>query len=180
MNSPEFKGFPSIPRLKRKCVITEKIDGTNGIIHVSDDGLVTAGSRNRWITPDHDNYGFAQWVMDNTEDLKKLGPGYHYGEWWGSGVQRRYGLTEKRYSLFNTSRWGGSESGKPDCCHVVPVLYAGDFTPSIVDETMYQLLGTGSRAAPGFKDPEGVVVYLPAANSLFKVTLGGDGHKTVK
>jgi len=32
----------------------------------------------------------------------------------------------------------------------------------------------GSVAAPGFMDPEGIVVYLSAARSMFKVTLKGD------
>ena len=30
----EFKSFPKIPRLFRDCVITEKLDGTNGIVHI--------------------------------------------------------------------------------------------------------------------------------------------------
>jgi hypothetical protein len=79
-------------------------------------------SRSRWITPDDDNFGFAAWVEANRDELLTLGPGRHFGEWWGSGIQRGYGLPkgEKRFSLFNVSRWGES---RPACCHVVPVLY---------------------------------------------------------
>ncbi len=33
---------------------------------------------------------------------------------------------------------------------------------------------TGSKAAPGFDNPEGVVVFHTANSSLFKVTLEGD------
>jgi hypothetical protein len=175
---PPFVAFSSIPRLKRSCLVTEKLDGTNAQVWVSEDlATVAAGSRNRWITPEDDNFGFAKWVADHAEELRALGPGHHYGEWWGAGIQRRYGLNEKRFSLFNTSRWGGSDSGKPACCGVVPVLYHGEFTSTAVDEVLAKLACDGSVAAPGFMNPEGVVVFLPASRSLYKVTLGDDGHK---
>lgn len=181
MSVPEFKEWPSIPRLKRGCVITEKIDGSNGIIHVSDDlQTVTAGSRTRWLVDGADNFGFAVWVAEHAEELRALGPGYHYGEWWGAGIQRRYGLSEKRFSLFNTSRWGGSDCGRPACCGVVPVLYSGEFTAECVEETLGCLKARGSVAAPGFMNPEGVVVFLPAGRHMYKVTLDGDGHKGAK
>src|SRR5687767_11177216 len=101
----EFREFQKIARLNRAVIVTEKIDGTNGCVVVSEDGLtVTAQSRSTIITPQNDNFGFAKWVQDNAEELKQLGPGYHYGEWWGCGIQRKYGLDEKRFSLFNVSR----------------------------------------------------------------------------
>src|SRR5678815_2758188 len=106
MELPPFEAFESIPRISRACVISEKIDGTNAQVYIPDDSsYVLAGSRNRWITPEDDNYGFATWVRDNATELLKLGPGRHFGEWWGAGIQRRYGLTEKRWSLFNSGRW---------------------------------------------------------------------------
>lgn len=178
----QYPAFPSIPRLKRGCTITEKIDGTNALIYVSDDGQVFAGSRNRWITPDSDNMGFAKWVEAYKEQLLQLGPGHHYGEWWGAGIQRRYGLTEKRFSLFNAARWAGCRPNMPDvagCCYVVPVLYQGDFSIEAVDRCLSDLKASGSVAAPGFVSPEGVVVYHQASRSYFKSTLDGDGHKSV-
>lgn len=177
---PEFKAFDKIQRLKRGCVITEKIDGTNAQIWISDDGAeIHAASRNRWITPEDDNCGFAKWVEENKAELLKLGPGHHYGEWWGAGIQRRYGLTEKRFSLFNTGRWSNPED-RPACCHVVPVLYAGNFDSTTVNEVLEGLRLNGSAAAPGFMDPEGVVVFMTAGRQLYKVTLDGDGHKGEK
>lgn len=175
---PEFVGFPSIPRLSRACTITEKLDGSNAQIYVTEDGRVYAGSRNRWITPDNDNFGFAAWVYEHVDELRELGPGHHYGEWWGAGIQRRYGLSERRFSLFNATRWGiDSAEQKPDCCHVVPVLYEGPFSTEAVDAKLFHLKASGSVAAPGFMDPEGVVVYLSASRQLYKQTLDGDGHK---
>ncbi|HLE80817.1 MAG TPA: RNA ligase family protein, partial [Dehalococcoidia bacterium] len=100
----DFQEFGKIYRLSRDCIITEKIDGTNAQVVVLEDGRVLAGSRNRWITPEADNFGFARWVKEHEEELRSLGPGRHYGEWWGSGIQRGYGLKEKRFSLFNVSR----------------------------------------------------------------------------
>ncbi len=169
-----FEAFESIARLSRSCVISEKIDGTNAQVYVGDDGLVLSGSRTRWITPEADNYGFAAWVKAHEDELRTLGPGRHFGEWWGSGIQRRYGMSEKRFSLFNSGRWS---SERPACCHIVPVLYAGVFTSTAVDEALAKLATDGSVAAPGFMDPEGVVVYVPAARKLFKKTLKGDEHK---
>ena len=174
----EFKEFEKISRLNREVIVTEKIDGTNGLVWVSDD-LVTvrAGSRSRWITPEEDNFGFARWVAENAEELRELGPGYHYGEWWGSGIQRRYGLSEKRWSLFNVARWG-DETVRPKCCHVVPVLGSGiglsGSEGAVVGDALRLLRESGSQAAPGFMKPEGVVIYHTAARTLFKVTLEKD------
>lgn len=173
MTLPAFEAFQKIPRLKRDCVITEKIDGTNAQVFIDDDGHIFAGSRTRWITPADDNFGFARWVDENADELLKLGPGHHYGEWWGSGIQRRYGMTEKVFSLFNVGRWADA-SLLPSCCRLVPVLFEGPFSSGAVDMAVEGLRGMGSQAAPGFMNPEGVIVYLPAARNLFKVTLDKD------
>jgi hypothetical protein len=134
-----------------------------------------AQSRNRFIHPGNDNHGFARWVIDNAQELTRLGPGYHYGEWWGQGIQRGYGLTEKRFSLFNVSRW--DNFSRPGCCHVVPLL--GYCLPSEVDRFVDLLRDTGSFAAPGFKNPEGVVLWHSASRTYCgKILLDNDGeHK---
>lgn len=165
----EFVAFPKISRLFRDTIISEKIDGTNASIHIGDNGEVLVGSRNRFITPNSDNYGFARWVEDNKEGLiEELGPGVHYGEWWGAGIQRRYGLQEKRFSLFNTTRW----KDKPlRLCHVVPELTVCTFSTDTVKETLRFLQKNGSQAAPGFMNPEGIVVYHNSSGQMFKVTL---------
>lgn len=174
----EFEPFAKMARLSRGCVITEKLDGTNAQIFIEDDGVTMhVGSRNRWITPDDDNYGFARWAADHRDELLTLGPGRHFGEWWGSGIQRRYGLTggDKRFSLFNTGRWL-TNPDKPACCHVVPMLYAGVFTDTAVESAIAALASGGSVAAPGFMDPEGVVVFHSASRTLFKKTIKNDSE----
>lgn len=167
-----FQPFAKIPRIKKDMVITEKIDGTNAQIQITDTGQVLAGSRNRYITPDNDNYGFAWWVKENESELLKLGEGRHFGEWWGQGIQRRYDLTEKRFSLFNVGRW--NNDNKPACCHVVPTLFEGPFDTENYELALELLRAVGSVAAPGFMNPEGIVIYH--CGNLYKRTFD-ENHK---
>lgn len=169
----EFIEFNKIARLSRACVVTEKIDGTNASITITETGEFLIGSRTRWITPQDDNYGFAKWAEANKEELLKLGPGQHFGEWWGSGIQRGYGQKEKRFSLFNTARWS-DDALRPACCSVVPVLYSGIFSTSIIESAIESLSRFGSVAAPGFMRPEGVVIWHEAARIYFKKTIEKD------
>lgn len=169
----DFEGFPKIARLNREIVITEKLDGTNAQIVINESGEIKVGSRNRWITPKDDNYGFAGWVERNKEEILKLGEGQHFGEWWGNGIQSGYGLKEKRFSLFNTHRWS-DDVVRPACCHVVPILYQGIFSQEIINQCIGTLNSEGSVAAPGWMKPEGIIVYHTAANNMFKITCEND------
>lgn len=169
-----FEKFPAIKRLKRSCVITEKLDGTNAQINFDVDGNILCGSRKRAITPEDDNYGFARWAHENKSGLfSVLGEGRHYGEWWGSGIQRRYGMDKKIFSLFNSGRWAESDLEGVDQLSVVPVLYAGEFTSDQVDEAMNKLKGC-SIAAAGYNNPEGIVVFHSQIKQMFKVTFEHD------
>lgn len=172
----EFRAFPKVPRLRRGITITEKIDGTNGAIIITEDGRIAAQARNGLITPGKatDNFGFAGWVQDNKDELMRLGPGYHYGEWWGGKIQRGYGRKEKTFSLFNTARWLAPDVVLPAGVAVVPVLYEGDWTNAVVDAALYALQDMGSAAAPGYMDPEGIIVWHHASRSYFKVLLKND------
>lgn len=207
----EFQPFPKVPRLSRNMVITEKIDGTNASVHiikVPDDIFpadqwnqcpregseimvddqrywITAASRKRWINIEADNFGFAKWVDENAHELVKLGEGSHFGEWWGLGIQRNYGLEEKRFSLFNVGRWLDTHTEvievdedypqqyAPECCHVVPILHEGPFDTNAIDYIMRNTRGE-STAAPGFSNPEGIMIYHEAARQIFKKTYEGD------
>ena len=170
----DFAEFPRIARLSREIVISEKLDGTNAQIGITEEGLIYFGSRTRWLTPGDDNYGFARWGTEHREELLQLGPGRHFGEWWGQGVQRKYGMTEKRFSLFNTSRWDNAE--RPACCSVVPTLHRGEFSDRAVASALEDLRENGSKAAPGFMKPEGVVVFHTAGGMYFKKTLEKDSE----
>lgn len=189
----EFKEFNKIYRLNREVIVTEKIDGTNGCIYIGDDGKLTGvGSRTRWITPEDDNFGFARWAWEHREDLEQLGPGTHYGEWWGYGVQRDYGLKEKRFSLFNVGRWSDEaflerlalDAGtpkRPMCCHVVPeVGRIVSLNDGMLGSLLAKLTLGGSLAAPGFMKPEGIVLFHVPSQFLFKVTIEKDAERKGK
>ncbi len=223
----EFVEFGKIARLSRECVITEKIDGTNAQIYIRvlpDDEvmptdtpivavrgnlLMYAGSRNRWLLPGQprtvggnttysDNFGFAAWVEAHADELAQLGEGRHFGEWWGAGIQRRYGLAEKRFSLFNVARWhqvGAApyesvsldprqptkySTGAPACCHVVPVIGRGNFDTFDYRVMLATLESCGSYAAPGFMKPEGIVIFHTASGQLFKKTIEKDAEPKSK
>jgi len=197
-----FEPFPKMGRLYRDIIITEKLDGTNAQVLIKqialeneeEDGRVRAvmhegnlyaifaGSRTRWLdtTSAGDNFGFAKWVSDNANELVKLGEGRHFGEWWGKGIQRGYGLEGRKFSLFNTSRWYDDMNHTrlaPACCDVVPVLYMGPFDEAAIKAQLERLSTNGSAAAAGFDKPEGIIIYHTHSNVGFKYTLGGDGHK---
>lgn len=168
-----FIPFPKIPRWKNQhIVVTEKIDGTNAQIVINEDCTeLRCGSRSRWITPEDDNFGFAKWAYDNKDKLLSLGKGQHFGEWWGEGIQRGYGLKEKRLSLFNTLRWSTPEQEErlnASPCSLVPVLYQGPFSDAAIEECIDELRVKGSRASPGFLDPEGLIIYFAGTRSIFK------------
>jgi hypothetical protein len=188
-----FSEFPKLSRLTRECIITEKIDGTNAQVFITEDGQFFTGSRTRWITPAEDNHGFSRWAHDHKDELMLLGPGRHFGEWWGSGIQRGYGLSkgEKRWSLYNLARWclSGQQPQQiatpdprifktqdvlPACCGLVPILYRGIFTTDACENALNGLRVNGSSAAPGFTKPEGIVCFHVAGNIGFKKTLEKD------
>lgn len=146
--------------------------------------LMFAGSRNRWIAPENtpgldkgcDNYGFAGWVKENFDDLKSLGEGSHYGEWWGGKIGRKYGRAEKTFSLFNAIRWNPNNPNKPDCCGVVDIIDTTDPVEAMMelkDNGSMILTDDGSR----FQNPEGIIIYHPGSKSYFKQTFEYDKGK---
>lgn len=166
---PPFEPYGKTPRWRSQVVVTEKIDGSNCFIIVPEDPALplAVGSRNRYITPGKstDNFGFAAWALDNEAMLRRLGPGRHNGEWWGVGIGRGYGLTERRWSLFAATRWTEEqlrEMGLPDNVRVVPILARGEDAGTLVHEAGLKLLAEGSFAAPGYMKPEGFIVALAA------------------
>lgn len=181
--------------------ITEKLDGTNAAVLIrtregmtdpiptSDgsnayvwlDGVcyeVGAQSRTRVISPREDNYGFATWTLNNAHTLvKDLGPGTHYGEWWGSKIQRAYGYTdgERFFSLFDVDRykelrWGDALTEGLD---IVPILTEDDeFDCEHLADAEAYLRDYGSTVGKvAFDRPEGFVVRWKHNNMRLKYIL---------
>lgn len=194
----EFAPWPKIPRLNRGIVISEKINGTNAcvrirsnagievmdehVVAITDEHVLYAQSRKRFVQPGKpDNMGFAGWVAENAITLAEcLGEGDHYGEWWGAGIQKNpYGLEGKRFSLFNTSRWGWLHTDAPELdldadqwttgnrlfsasVDVVPTLYKGPWTTPqgfAPDLWIEHLKRCGSHAFVPSDYAEGIVIY---------------------
>lgn len=169
MSDLDFKSFSKIPRLSKEVMtITEKVDGSNALIHITEDGQFLTGSRNRWITPEDDNFGFSKWANEHKDELMTLGPGYWYGEWFGAGIQRKYDLKDKRFALF------ANLEHMPTCCERIPVLYYGKFDMDEVTKTLMSLVATGSHIVPGFMDPEGIVIQLKEAGKRYKKLVVND------
>jgi hypothetical protein len=193
-----FEAFAKIPRLHGDTHITEKIDGTNACVEYAQTEtgyLMGACSRNRRLVTvevsEHfhgqprvdwhgsDNAGFGQWVLANHDRLVRLGYGRHFGEWYGQGIQRGYGLDHKRFALFREPK-GGLPEGLPENVSVVPTLaIVGRMSTTLIEAEYALLKAMGSRAVPGFMNPEGVVVFHARAGQLFKLTdaAGPKGQK---
>lgn len=160
----DFKGFGSIERIGKVFMnITQKIHGTNAQVFIyEEDGekKLLVGSRTRWITPESDNYGFATFVYANKEEfITKLGVGQHFGEWAGPGINSGEGLSEKVFVLFEHRQFP-PERPLPPQTKVVPVLYTGKLDIDAIGVAMEDLKLNGSKLAPGFMRPEGVVVSI--------------------
>lgn len=184
-----FQSWPKIARLDNEVMtVSEKLDGTNACVQfqpIPDQPqpefpgqlgpqpyILGVQSRTRLITPVDDNYGFATWVYANQESLfVDLGYGTHFGEWFGAGIQRKYGLAEKHFALFNTHLWNDKRGTfETPNLEVVPLLYTGPVEIEMLRHVESDLRHNGSRAVPGWMTPEGVVAYLTASRISWKLT----------
>lgn len=189
----EFQSFHKVYRLNRDFVVTEKLDGTNASVYWStterdedlalgefDGRWLYAASRTHWITPGADNRGFAGWVRDHAEDLAGLGPGRHFGEWFGNGINRGYGLAVKRFALFD-QKWADPWL-RPECCTVVPELARiNGYELHAIEGLLENLRAHGSVMVPGFPHAEGVVIeHTQVPIRLKALCHGDDSPKSVQ
>jgi hypothetical protein len=195
----QFKGWGSTTRENKNKTITEKIDGTNACI-VAQNGKVSAQSRKRIITPDDDNFGFARWVYDNAGALlDTLGYGYHYGEWFGEGIQKNpLGIEGKRFALFHPTKYNqsnGYDLSRVDGLETVPLLHHGQCDVWTIPDIMSDLSDYGSKVVgaarreyvsnviQGFSyeravDAEGIIIWNNETQTRTKMLLENDAfHK---
>ena len=182
MSTVNYNSFPSIERLENiYCIISEKIDGTNGLIEINETN-VRFGSRNRYVFFNDDNAGFANFFRDYEARFKDAAkdiitdesyPLRIYGEWFGCGIQRNYGLKDKffmPFHLFYSKKL--IEYQIPNI--VTPnIMYAGKFSIEVVDACMQQLKLDGSGVVKNYKQPEGIVIFFPKYNFRLKETFDG-------
>lgn len=168
-----FKPWPKIGRYtNNKIIISEKMDGTNGCFIIKNGEVVGCQSRNRLLSINDDNMGFAKWVDQNKNTLKIFPDGYYYGEWCGPGIQKNpHNLDEKTFFMFPTGVTKFLDPLKnllpTSTLKFVNILYSGVYTSTIVDKTMSELAANAKRK--GYK-PEGVVIYSISNNVFQKAT----------
>lgn len=184
----EFKGWPKISRwYSERVVVTEKIDGTNACVVLLPNEEAPFGfeyaaqSRTRLLTPESDNFGFAQWVYSHVDELwTDLGPGYHYGEWAGAGIQRRYGMNEKKFFLFDAHRWVQRDFEQAPWVtpnlDIVPYLYEG-YADGVDLDALYHDLRTHGSYIADFDNPEGIVAHFKDSGKSYKITDAVQGKK---
>ena len=179
----EFRKWGSTPRWHNGMTITEKINGTNGGIIIYN-GQVKAQSRKRIITPDDDNFGFARWVYDNAGALMDtLGYGYHYGEWFGEGIQKNpLGIEGKRFALFHATKYtpaNGYDLEQVDNLETVPLLHHGQATVWTIPDILADLVaGSKVVGAKEGAESEGIIVWHKETQQKYKILLTNDDvHK---
>jgi hypothetical protein len=179
------KEFPTLEELnswiEQFCLY---IHPDNPHVEEEDRLYIFAASRNRWLNvgKQNDNHAFAYWVKENAPSLVMLGEGRHFGEFYGKGIQRGYGLDHKRFALFNVSKWQNKDlplvdekqKYPPSCCEVVPILYEGMFSTVAVEQIIDELTLKGSKAVPGYLNAEGVCIFHTASGHYYKKTLQND------
>ena len=195
MSTANYNSFPSIERLENiYCIISEKIDGTNGLIEINETN-VRFGSRNRYISFSDDNAGFANFFRHyeakledvakdvitkelelNGETLTSCNESYPlriYGEWFGCGIQRGYGLKDKFFMPF--SSFYGEKLIEYQVPNVITpnIMYTGKFSMEVVGTCMQQLKLNGSGVVKDYKQPEGIVIFFPKYNFRLKETFDG-------
>lgn len=199
VKDPRFEAWPKtlqISKVLGNVTVTEKIDGTNACLVFDADGNMFAQSRNRVITPASDNQGFARWAYRYQEELFHiLGEGRHFGEWWGKGIGRKYGMEHNVFSLFNVGRFyktgpDGLDSMSTraqgtsifDQVSAVPHLFTGEYGSDAMKAAVTDLQDNNSKAAAqhgiDFADPEGVCFYFREFDKVAKLVFAHPGkHK---
>jgi hypothetical protein len=207
---PKLKRWVNAPDLFGSATLTELLDGHTIGIHIDtlkpdpytgEVGVrrgdvmrvdpsgaaqfyrVWVQNRQRIVTPDQrDAQGVAAWAAAHAGALAEtLGPGIHFGEWWGYKICRGYGLPagDRRFSLFNTARWRYIDGTQVPSLYTVPVLWEGPLADNFntVTDQMDKLMAEGSSAVPGYRHPEGVMLYHGSADVMMKHIFQGEARR---
>jgi tRNA-binding EMAP/Myf-like protein len=99
-SSCEMQGLAP-PRVRYRAKV--KLDGTNAGVQVLPNGQVLAQSRSQVLEAGADNMGFASWVAANSAYFSALArpePLVVFGEWCGSGIQKRAAISQIARKVF--------------------------------------------------------------------------------
>ncbi len=163
-----------------------KLHGTNAGIHIDfANRVVTPQSRERVISVENDNAGFARWVEENKEglidELRILvldGPDgvtgvTFYGEWIGPGIQKNVGINQLPHKMFALMAIAyddqivKGEDGSTRCvfypCNVTSAVFTGKVPGlvSVADVGYFEL-------DIDFAQPDAVVEILEKLTSEYE------------
>lgn len=141
---------PNLPLPTLTFEGTVKLHGTNASAVISKEGNFWVQSRERIITPDDDNAGFAKFAYENRETFEAIAEQYSsilydvaiYGEWCGGNIQKGVALSQlpKMFVIFSIALVG--ENDRIDYIHSKFVkdglsLYTNDSIKCIYDFPVY-------------------------------------------
>lgn len=100
------------------------VHNSNAAVQITSDGQVVAQSRSNIITPQSDNMGFARWVHDNMAYFEAIRDARDaidskdniviFGEWAGSGIQKRTSISQIDRKVFAVFAIQVSSASKSD------------------------------------------------------------------
>ena len=175
----QYKSYQHIEKLGRdevegilngKCYIQPKIDGTNSVLYLGDDGIVHAGSRKRDLTLSSDNGGFYNAAIRDErvrEYLAKHPNHYIYCEWLIPHSIKYYNDTAWQhfyiFDVFESRDEGGRYLSFDE---YVPLLEEFDlpYIPNLAviedptEEQLIEVMKNNHYLVPEDKIGEGIVI----------------------
>lgn len=151
------------PTLKYRAKV--KLDGTNGAVQIFPSGKVVAQSRSQIITSKEDNAGFAAWVEMHQEAFSACAKDERvtlFGEWCGSGIQRRTAISKidrKIFAVFAV-RLGGLQEESVKWVTLPDEILR--YVPEHPD--VYVLPFLGSETVLDFADEKGLEEAIASLN----------------
>ena len=175
----QYKSYQHIEKLGRdevegilngKCYIQPKIDGTNSVLYLGDDGIVHAGSRKRVLTLTSDNAGFYNATIRDErveQYLNKHPQHYLYCEWLVPHSIKYYNDTAWQhfyiFDVFESRDEGGRYLSFDE---YVPLLEEFDlpYIPNLAviedptEEQLIEVMKNNHYLVPEDKIGEGIVI----------------------
>ena len=109
----------------------------------------------------------AEYLLSKGHEVRKLGSGYHYGEWWGHKIQRGYGLKHRVFSLFQTRC-----KELPQCVNTVPCLGQTNFSDlknTIQNLWLEKMSWCAKEQGVDYESCEGFIVLSALTGIRYKV-----------
>lgn len=120
-NDPIYDNTKILPKITFEG--TKKLHGTNGALSIRSDGTFHVQSRERIITPENDNAGFARFIATLSKEDQDLirsnfPDGWEtvtvYGEWAGEGIQKNVAISKLPKAFYIFAALSGLQNENPE------------------------------------------------------------------